>query len=104
MLTAKVHVFSDSVCCTGPGARAEKSASDDWKKEEHVMKRQSKEIVGHVCPGDTPLQVQQSIRVGTQHKPETFPDKIIFPSMFNDITSWESPTIQTQCLTQAVKK
>ena len=39
MLTAKVHVFSDSVCCTGPGAGDEKSASDDWKKEEHAMKR-----------------------------------------------------------------
>ena len=37
----------------------------------------------------------------TGHAPESFPDRIILASMFNDITNWKSPTVQTMCLAQA---
>ena len=40
MLTAKVHVFSDSVFWTGPWALDPISASKNWeKKAEAVMKK-----------------------------------------------------------------
>ena len=41
MLTAKVHVFSDSVFCTAPGALDSSNASAIWnKKAEAVLKKQ----------------------------------------------------------------
>ena len=42
MLTARVHVFSDSVFCTGPGALEPTTASKKWeKKADDDMKNNS---------------------------------------------------------------
>ena len=107
----KLHVFSDSVFCIGPGALDEKSASDMWKKEaedatnsnscktENDIAGQQIDIGWDVCIGDTSVQILQHLKAfmtktGNEH--DSFLDKIIFASMFNDCTNWESPKVQTQ--------
>ena len=58
----------------------------------------------HVCLGDTSVQLLHKLKVfmlETGHEPESFPDRIIVASMFNDVTNWESPQVQTPCLSQA---
>ena len=68
MCTTAVHVFSDSVLRTGPGAGYEKSARDMWKKAEHAMKSnscknrnhiagQSADSEWHVFPCDASVQI-----------------------------------------------
>ena len=50
-------------------------------------------IEWHVCPRDTSLQIFQSYTNSCRRantNPESFPDRIIFTSMFNDITDYES--------------
>ena len=103
-LTAKVHVLSGSAFRTGPGPLDPTNASDNWEqKAGAVLKSDSrknrKDITGqtidiewHVRPGDTSVQIQhmlQEFMFETDHERESFPDRIIFASMFNDITNWE---------------
>ena len=47
------------------------------------------------------LQTVQAVISGIGHEPENFPDRIIFASMFKDITIWESPNVRSKCLDQA---
>ena len=99
MLTAIVHVFSYSVFCTCSGNDGTK-----WfEKYRNDTAGQSIDIEWHVCPG-TSVQILHKPQVfmsETGHAPESFPDRIILASMFNDITNWKSPTVQTMCLAQA---
>ena len=37
----------------------------------------------------------------TWHEPENIPNRIIFASMFNDITNWERRKVQDECKAQA---
>ena len=84
MLTAKVHVFSDSVFCTGPGSLDSTSALTFLENTAHaVMKTdksqnrnniagQSIDIELHVCPGDTLVQILhklQEFMSETGHEP-----------------------------------
>ena len=39
----------------------------------------------------------------TVHEPETFPDRIIFASMFNNITNWESRKVQSGHLRRKIQ-
>ena len=53
---------------------------------------QSIHLEWHVCPGDTSvrkLQMLEPFMLETGHEPECFQDKIIFASVFHDITNWE---------------
>ena len=62
------------------------------------------DIEWHVRPGDTSVHLLhklQEFMLETGHAPESFPDKIIFVSMFNDIASWESQKVQNRCQAQA---
>ena len=36
----------------------------------------------------------------TRHESDSFPDRIIFVSLFSDITNWESPNVRNNCLPQ----
>ena len=40
----------------------------------------------------------------TGHEPESFPDRIIFASMFNDKINWENPVVQATCLSHTSRK
>ena len=78
--------------CTGPGKESSKNRND--------IAGQSIDIEWHVCPG-TSVQILHKLQVfmsETGHVPESFPDRIIFVSMFNCITNWKSPKVQTICL------
>ena len=107
MLTARVHVFSDSVFCTRPGVLNRLSSADIWEqKAEAVMKRDKKcknriDIAGmarmswkHIV-ADTAKNAKIMSESG--HAPESVPDRIIFTIMFNDITDCGS----RQCLDSA---
>ena len=59
-------------------------------KNRNDTASQSIDTKWDVCPGVTSLKILPKLKVfmsGTKHEP---PDRIIFASMFNDITSWES--------------
>ena len=87
MFTA-VHVFSDSVFCTGQDALGASSASEIWtKKAESSAKKsnscknisdiagQSIEIDWHACFGDTSVQMLQKLKAvmsEAAHEPEHF--------------------------------
>ena len=58
-------------------------------------------IEWHVCPGDTKVQIYNSF-METGHEPESFPDRIIFASMFNDMTDYGSKKVQGKCLAKEV--
>ena len=100
MLTVNAHVFSDSVFlhgsrCVGSNQcffkHAEKKVVEVMKsnscKNSNDIARQSTDI-GHVCLGDTSVQILQKLgafMTENRHEPESFPDRIIFASMFNYI-------------------
>ena len=104
-----VHVFSESVFCKDPDALGASSASEIWTKKFEAAKKSNScknisdiaghsiEIDWHACLGDTSVQIWQKLKAvmsEAAHEPEHFPDRIIFASMFNDITSWESQRMQ----------
>ena len=94
MLTAKVHIFSDSVFFTGSGALGLTGAR---MKSGNCTNRNdiagpSIETGWHVCLGDTTVQILQRIKSFISengHEPFNFLDGLIFVSMFHDITNWK---------------
>ena len=67
------------------------SVSHSRKNRNHIA-RPSVEIEWHLCPGETSVHILPNIKAlmsETRHKPAHFLDRIIFASVFNDITSCE---------------
>ena len=112
--SAKVYVFSDSVLCLGKvlqhpecnqawkdrvaGVRAEKDYSDF-----DDIKGESAEFEWNIFPGFTTLQLCDKINnllSSLGQTPETFTGRILFMSMFNDI-SCEGKDNKQQCLRDA---
>ena len=106
--STKVSVFSDSVLCLGKvlqhvdawknrvaGVRAEKNYSDS-----DDVKGESAEFEWNIFPGFTTLQLCDKISdllSSLGQSPETFTGRILFMSMFNDI-SCEGKGNKEQCL------
>ena len=62
------------------------------------------QIEWHVCPADTSLQILHKVQdfmSETEHVPESFPNRIIFTSMFDDITDCVSKKVHGNCLDSA---
>ena len=62
------------------------------------------QIEWHVCPADTSLQILHKVQdfmSETEHVPESFPNRIIFTSMFDDITDCVSKKVHGHCLDSA---
>ena len=110
-LTAKAHVFSDSVFCTSPGARDEKSASDIWKtKAEDGMKSNSRKNRNDIASQSSEaasmswrhfcekIAKTQSIHLRNWKRTREFSRQDHFPSMFNGITNWERSNDETTFL------
>ena len=112
--SAKVYVFSDSVLCLGKvlqhpecneawknrvaGIRAEKNYSDF-----DDVKGESAEFEWNIFPGFTTLQLCDKISdllSSLGQSPEAFTGRILFMSMFNDI-SCEGKGNKEQCLKDA---
>ena len=112
--SAKVYVFSDSVLCLGKvlqhpewneawknrvaGVRAEKNYSDF-----DDVKGESAEFEWNIFPGFTTLQLCDKISdllSSLGQSPEAFTGRILFMSMFNDI-SCEGKGNKEQCLNDA---
>ena len=112
--SAKVYVFSDSVLCLGKvlqhpecnqawkdrvaGIRAEKDYTDF-----DDIKGESAEFEWNIFPGFTTLQLCDKINnllSSLGQTPETFTGRILFMSMFNDI-SCEGKDNKQQCLRDA---
>ena len=112
--SAKVYVFSDSVLCLGKvlqhpecnqawkdrvaGIRAEKNYSDF-----DDIKGESAEFEWNIFPGFTTLQLCDKINnllSSLGQTPEAFTGRILFMSMFNDI-SCEGKDNKQQCLRDA---
>ena len=76
----------------------------DSCKNSNDIEGQSIYIEWHVFLGDTSVQTLKMLKVfmlGIGHEPESFPDRIKFASMFNNIANWKSPKEQTKCQAQA---
>ena len=102
--------------CTGQGALDASSPSGIRRtKAENVVKSDiiivrretalqvSRLTLNVTCPDDTSLQIIQKLNAfmsETGQQPESFRDRIIFASMFNDNTCWESPKVQQTCPVQ----
>ena len=112
--SVKVHVFSDSVLCLGKvlqhpecneawknrvaGVRAEKNYSDF-----DDVKGESTEFEWNIFPGFTSLQLCDRISnllSSLGQSPETFTGRILFMSMFNDI-SCDRYDNKVECLKNA---
>ena len=112
--STKVYVFSDSVLCLGKvlqhpecneawknrvaGVRAERNYSDF-----DDVKGESAEFEWNIFPGFTTLQLCDKINnllSSLGQSPETFTGRILFMSMFNDI-SCEGKDNRQQCLRDA---
>ena len=102
--STKVYVFSDSVLCLEAwknrvaGARAERNYSDF-----DDVKGESAEFEWNIFPGFTTLQLCDKISnllSSLGQSPETFTGRILFMSMFNDI-SCEGKGNKEQCLKDA---
>ena len=111
---AKVYVFSDSVLCLGKIHQHPK-ANESWKERiEWITTSQSyrdydgisgepTEFEWNIFPGFTTLQLYGKVtdllsRLG--ETPENFTGKILFMSMFNDI-SCEKKDSERECLANA---
>ena len=111
---AKVYVFSDSVLCLGRVHQYPKS-SESWKdrigwiktsqsyRDYDGISGESTEIEWNIFPGFTTLQLHGKVtdllsRLG--ETPETFTGRILFMSMFNDISS-DKKDNEEECLANA---
>ena len=113
--SAKVYVFSDSVLCLGKvlqhpecneawkdrvaGVKAEKNNYSDFDN----VKGESAEFEWNIFPGFTTLQLCDKINnllSSLGQTPESFTGRILFMSMFNDI-SCEGKGNKQQCLKEA---
>ena len=74
---------------------------NDSCKNRNDTAGKSIDIAWHVCLGDTSVQVVQHLQLFmsyTGHEPEHFPNRIIFASIFNDITNWKMSERATQMM------
>ena len=95
----KVYVFSDSVLCLGR-IHQHPESNEAWKKIEGVMTEKSyrdydgidgepTEFEWNIFPGFTTLQLcgkVSDLLSDLGETPETFTGRILFMSMFNDIS------------------
>ena len=113
MLTAKVHSFSDSVFSTSPGALDPANASQIWEhKAEAAMNNDNCKsrmtlperrmtsngtyvLETHRCRYCKTLQ-QFISEIGHQ----SFPDRVIFTNVLNDITDNGCGSVQGKCVGQ----
>ena len=112
--STKVYVFSDSVLCLGKvlqhpecneawksrvaGVRAERNYRD-----VEIVSGESTEFEWNIFPGFTSLQVCDKISnllSSSGQSPETFTGRILFMSMFNDI-SYDRYDNKDECLNNA---
>ena len=118
MRTAEVHVFSDSVFSTSPGALNSVSASKSGEQEpEAVMKSDTckkTETTLQVCRltlNGTCVRVTHVCKYCTsckdscwRHEPDNLPDRIIvFASMLNDMTNWRVRKFKSNVWLKRVK-
>ena len=110
LLHTKVYVFSDSVLCLGKMNENPQSniAWEDrltWFKSSSryraldTIDGDPKEFEWNIFPGFTTLQLcckVQEFLSKMSVEPEEFTGRIIFLSMFNDI-SWGSPDNEQEC-------
>ena len=94
---AKVYVFSDSVLCFGRILQHPES-NEVWKKSiEWITSSQiyrdfdgidgePTEVEWNIFPGFDTLQQVTDLRSNLGETPETFTGRILFMSMFNDIS------------------
>ena len=93
-----------------------KNVFESWQKVQYtciyMMKRnscnnrhdiasRSIDIESHVFLGDTSVPKLQKLKV---FKSKTHPGRIIFASIFTDITIWESAKVRAKCISQAEEK
>ena len=98
----KVYVFSDSVFCLGKILENPQS-NDAWEQRLGWLKSSSKyryfdridgepmEFEWNIFPGFTTLQLSEEVKrllLRLNETPKNFTGRIIFMSMFNDITWW----------------
>ena len=114
LLHTKVYVFSDSVLCLGKMNENPQSnyAWDDrltWYKSSSEFRTLDRidcepmEFQWHIFPGFTTLQLchkAQELLSGLSVTPAKFAGRIIFMSMFNDI-SWRSKDNKKECESNA---
>ena len=112
--STKVYVFSDSVLCLGRILQHPDS-NEAWKnriagvqsgrsyRDYDGINGESTEFVWNIFPGFTTLQLCGKINdllSDMGQTPETFTGRILFMSMFNDI-SCDRKGIKDECLTNA---
>ena len=99
----KVYVFSDSVLCLGRIPQHPES-NEAWKKRiEWIINEKSFRDYGNIFPGFTTLQLCGKISdllCSVGQTPETFTRRILFMSMFNDI-SCDRKSNKEECLANA---
>ena len=110
----KVHEFSDSVLCLGktnanPRSNIACEQRLEWFKsspEYRTLDRidgEPMEFEWNIFPGFNTLQVSQEVQellLRLNETPENFTGRIIFMSMFNDI-SWGSRDNKVECMSNA---
>ena len=70
-------------------------------KNRNDIAGHSIDLEWHVCLGDTSVHILRKLQEfisETGHEPNSFLAKIIFASMFNEITRWDSLKVQNKCL------
>ena len=110
----KVYVFSDSVLCLGK-IHENSQSNAAWEKRLEWFKTSQEcrnfdridgepmEFEWNIFQGFTTLQLSQEVKdllLRVNETPETFTRRIIFMSMFNDI-SWGSRDIEKECESKA---
>ena len=106
---AKVHVFSDSVLCLGkvnqnPTSNTVWEEQLGWFKDSppyrtlDTIDGEPMEFEWNIFPGFTTLELVREVQkfVSKMGEPEQFQGRIIFMSMFNDIT-WGSEDNEQEC-------
>ena len=110
----KVYVFSDSVLCLGKiyentqpnAAREQRLEWFETSQEKRNLDRidvEPMEFEWNIFPGFTTLQLSQEVKdllLRLNEAPEKFTGRIIFMSMFNDI-SWRSRDNEKECESNA---
>ena len=111
---AKVHVFSDSVLCLGK-MNQNRQSNTDWENKLTWFKSSPQyrtldtidgepmKIRVEYCKGFTTLQLVHEVQEFVSKmckQPEEFAGRIIFMSMFNDI-SWRSKDNKQECESSA---
>ena len=98
-MRATLYVFSDSVLCLGkvnqnPTSNTAWERQLDWVKDSSQCRTldtidgEPMEFEWNIFPGFTPLQLCNKVQelMSKMSEPEQFQGRIIFMSMFNDIT------------------